>query len=218
MKAGCGTVLQVTASMKGNKIMTMYKDKVSEATEELSESLHEANRAVADSVVAAQERNWKYAQSIFEDEVELLKSHAVGTRTVMEKLVGESEKGQPLFQSVADSAVAARERNLKFVQGVLDNGTEVLKSHVEGTRTLMQTLTEQSQKQREAFGVLTRGAWDVYMGFFSSPFSYYEKAMETAESIATQGVDTIQKMARQGMGAAEKATHHERQAVHTATK
>ena len=188
--------------------MAKYKDKVSEATEELSESVREANRAIADSVVAAQERNWKFAQSIFEDEVELFKSHTESTRTVLEKLVGESEKDQPLFQSVADSAVAARERNLKFVQGVLENGTEVLRSHVEGTRTLMQTLTE----------VIARGAWDAYTGFLSSPFSYYERAIETAESIASQGADAVQKMARQGMGTAEKATHHERQAVNSATK
>ena len=198
--------------------MANYKDKVSEATEELSESVSEANRAIVDSVVAAQERNWKFAQGVFEDEVELFKSHAEGTRTMMEKLAGESEKRQPLFQSVADGAVAARERNLKFVQDVLDNGTEVLRSHVEGTRTLMQTLTEQSHKQREALGVLARGAWDAYMGLLSSPLSYYERAIETAESIATQGVDTVQKVARQGMGTTEEATHHEKQAVHTATK
>jgi len=218
MRTECSRVLQVTASMKGSKIMAKYEDKVSEATEELSESVREANRVIADSVVAAQERNWKFAQSIFEDEVELFKSHAEGTRTVMEKLMGESEKGQPLFQSVADSAVAAQERNVQFVQGVLENGTEVLRSHVEGTRTLMQTLTEQSHKQREAFGVLTRGTWDAYRGFFPSPVRYYERAMETVESIVTQGLDTSHKMARQGMGTAEKATHHERQTVHTATK
>jgi hypothetical protein len=191
--------------------MTKYQDKVSEATQELSESIWEAGQAIADSLVAAQKRNWKFAQSTFENEVELLKSHAESTRTLMEKLVGEPERGLPPFQLVADGVVDARERNVKFVQSVLENGTEVLKSHAESTRTLMQTLSEQSQKQREAFQVLARGSWDAYSGFFSSPFSYYEKAMETAESIARQGVDTVQKMTRQGMGTAENATHHEKQ-------
>jgi len=198
--------------------MAEYQDKVSEATEELSVSVREVNRAFAESIGAAQERNWKFAQSFFEDEVELFKSYTESTRAVLEKFVGASEKGQPLFRSVADSAVAPRERNIKFVQGVLENGTEVLKGHVEGTRTLMQTLTEQSQKQREAFGVIARGAWDAYRGFFPSPFSYYEKAMETVESIATQGVDTAQKMVHQGMGTPEKVTQHEKQKVHAATK
>ncbi len=172
--------------------MTKEKDTFSEATEELTESVREANRVIADSLVAAQERNWKFAQSFMEDEVDLFKSHTEGTRTLMEKLVGESDKGPALFQSVADSAVAAQERNVQFVQGVVENGTEVLRSHVEGTRTLMQALTEQSQKQREAFGVIASGAWDAYKGFFSSPFSYFERAIETAESIATQGVDSVQ--------------------------
>ena len=66
--------------------------------------------------------------------------------------------------------------------------------------------------------MLARGTWDAYRGFFPSPFRYYERAMETVESIVAQGVDTTQKMTRQGMGTAEKATHHERQTAHTATK
>jgi len=69
--------------------MAKYEDKVSEATEELSESVLEANRAITDSVIAVQERNWKFAQSVFEDEVELFKSHTESTRTALEKLVGE---------------------------------------------------------------------------------------------------------------------------------
>ena len=187
--------------------MDTVKDTVSEATEELSESVREANRVIADSVVAAQERNWKFAQSIMESEVELLKSHAESTSTMMEKLVGEPEKGPALFQSVAESVVAAQEKNVKFVQSFFEDGTEVLKSHVEGTRTLMQALTEQSHKQREAFGVLVRGTWEASRGFFPSPFRYYEKAMESVESFASHG-----------MGAAEKPVYHEKQAVHAAKK
>ena len=198
--------------------MTEYKDKVSEATVSLSESIREANREIADTAVGAQERNVKFAQSILENEVELLKSHAESTRSMMEKLVGEPEKGQALFQSVADGAVAAQERNVKFVQSFLENGNEVLRSHAESTRTLMQTLSEQSQKQREAFQMLARGTWDAYMGFFSSPLKYYEYAMETAESITRQGVETVEKIARQGMETVGKSTHQEKHAVHSATK
>ena len=187
--------------------MAKYKDTVSEATEELSVSVREANQAITDSAVAAQERNWKYVQSTFENEVELFKSHAESTRALMEKFIGESEKGQPLFQWVAESMVAAQERNVQVVQSFLENGTELVRSHAESTRVLTQTLTEEAQKQREAFGELARGTWDVYRGFLSSPFSFYKKAMESAESIAMHG-----------MGAAEKAPHHEKQAVRSATK
>lgn len=198
--------------------MPRNQNKVSDATWSLSKSVRETNQAVADSVVAAQERNMKFAQSIFENEVELLKSHADHTRSFMEEFIGEPEKSQAFFQTMADSAVAAQERNVKFAQNLLENGTELLKSHGESTRTLMQTLAEQTQKQQEAFQTLARETWDAYMGFFSSPFSYYQQTLETAESIAWQGVETAQKITRQGMEAAQKAAHPEKHEVHTVTK
>lgn len=195
--------------------MARYKDKVNEAAWNLSKSVREANQSIADSAVEAQELNMKFAQNVFENGVELLKSHAESTRALMEEFVGEPEKDQALFQKVADSAVAAQERNVKFAQSLLENGTEVLKSHTESTRTLMQTLTEHSQKQQEAFQALTREAMNAYVGFFSAPFNYYEQTLETAESIAWQGVETAQKITRQGMEAAQKATRQEKQTVNS---
>src|SRR5437763_1196314 len=207
-----------TAIKKVSKIMTRNQNKVNDATWNLSTSVRESNQAIADSVVSAQERNMKFAQNIFENEVELLKSHAEQTRSFMEEFVGEPEKSQTFFQAMANSAVAAQERNVKFAQNLLQNGTELLKSHGESTRTLMQTLTEQSQKQQEAFQTLARETWDAYMGFFSSPLSYYQQTLETAESIAWEGVETAQKITRQGMEAAQKATHVEEQTVDSTKK
>src|SRR5450755_3099222 len=98
MRTAWRTVVQATARNKRRPIMARYTDTVSEATEELSASVREANQAITDSVVEAQERTWKFAQSIVDHEVELLKSHAESTRTMMEKLVGEPEKDQALLQ------------------------------------------------------------------------------------------------------------------------
>jgi len=198
--------------------MTRNQNKVNDATWSLSKSVRESNQAITDSVVAAQERNMKFAQSVFENEVELLKSHADHTRSFMEEFIGEPEKSQAFFQTIANSAVAAQERNVKFAQYLLENGTELLKSHSESTRTLMQTLAEQTQIQQEAFQTLARETWDAYMGFFSSPFSYYQQALETAESIVWQGAETAQKITRQGAEAAQKATHVEKQAAQSNTK
>jgi len=198
--------------------MTRNQNKVNDAPWSLSKSVRESNQAITDSVVAAQERNMKFAQSVFENEVELLKSHADHTRSFMEEFIGEPEKSQAFFQTIANSAVAAQERNVKFAQYLLENGTELLKSHSESTRTLMQTLAEQTQIQQEAFQTLARETWDAYMGFFSSPFSYYQQALETAESIVWQGAETAQKITRQGVEAAQKATHVEKQAAQSNTK
>jgi hypothetical protein len=180
------------AFKKVSKIMGSNQNKVSDAAWSLSKSVRESNQAIVDSFVEAQERNMKFAQSVFENEVELLKSHADHTRSFMEEFIGEPEKNQAFFQTMANSAVAAQERNLQFAQNLLENSTELLKLHGESTRTLMQTLVEHTQKQQEAFQALARETWDAYMGFFSSPFSYYQQALETAESIAWQGVETAQ--------------------------
>lgn len=182
------------------------KDRLNEATWNLSNAVREANQAIANSAVAAQERNMKFLQSTFENGVEVLKSHAESTRTLMDELVQEPSKDRAIFQSVADSAVAAQERNVRYAQSLVQNGTEVLKSHAEDTRALMQTLAEQSQKQQEAFQELVRESMDAYLDYFYAPFSYYEQTLETAGSIARQGVETAQKIARQGMEAVQRAT------------
>ncbi len=191
------------------------KDRLNEAAWNLSNAAREANQAIANSAVAAQDRNMKFAQSTFENGVEVLKSHAESTRALMDELVQEPSKDRAIFQSVADNAVAAQERNVRFAQSLVQNGTEVLKSHAEDTRALMQTLGEQTQKQQEAFQLLVRESMDAYLDYFYAPFSYYEQTLETAGSIARQGVETAQKIARQGMEAVQKAT---RQTVQSATE
>lgn len=191
------------------------KDRLNEAALNLSNAAREANQAIANSAVAAQDRNMKFAQSTFENGVEVLKSHAESTRALIDELVQEPSKDRAVFQSVADSAVAAQERNVRFAQSLVQNGTEVLKSHAEDTRALMQTLAEQTQKQQEAFQLLVRESMDAYLDYFYAPFSYYEQTLETAGSIARQGVETAQKIARQGMEAVQKAT---RQTVRSATE
>ena len=139
--------------------MAKYKDQVSEATEELSESVREANKVIAESAVAAQERNWKFAQSIFEDEVELFKSHAEGTRTVMETLMGASEKGQPLFQSMADSAVAAQEAQCPVCA---DRSREWNRGAQESRRGHAHTDAHPHRAITQAAGgVLCARTWDV---------------------------------------------------------
>jgi len=190
----------------------MNKDKVNEAAWSLSKSVREVNQAIADSAVAAQERNLKFLQGVFETGVEVLKTHAEDTRVLTQELVEQPQKEQGIFQSVADSAVAAQERNVRYTQNVLQSGTELLKSHTESTRTLVQTMIEQTQKQQEAFQVLARESFDAYVEFLYAPFSYYEETLETAESIARQGVETAQRITRQGIDAAQKATRQEKRA------
>jgi Phasin protein len=172
----------------------MAENTVNEATRNLIQSLRESNQAIVDSAVGAQERNAKFAQSVFENGIEVLKSHVESTRSLMQEV---GPKQQEVFQKVVDSAVAAQERNIQFAQGVFENGIEVLKSHAESTRSLTHTLLEQVQVQREAFRTLSQESVEAYGKFFTSPTSYLERALEFTETVTRQGVESYQKVAQQ---------------------
>ncbi len=85
----------------------MPENIVSEATWNWTRSLNDTNRAFADSAVAAQERNLRYGQSVFENGLEVLKSHTQGTRALTEKLVEQTRKEQEAFQSLTHEAIEA---------------------------------------------------------------------------------------------------------------
>ena len=196
----------------------MAKNKANEATGKLTESLRETNQAIVETAVEAQNRNLAFAQNTFENGVELLKSHADSTRNLISEQLEQPEKQTVDFQELANSAIAAQERNVRYVQSYVQNGTEVLKSHVNSARTLMQILAEQSQKQQETFQALARESWDTYVDFLFTPFSYYRQAVETAESIARQGVQTAENISRQGVQAAQRVARQGQNAAESATK
>ena len=196
----------------------MAKTKVNEATGKLTESLRETNQAIVETAVEAQNRNLAFAQNTFENGVELLKSHADSTRNLVSEQLEQPEKQTVDFQALANTAIAAQERNVRYVQSFVQNGTEVLKSNVNGARTLMQILAEQSQKQQETFQALARESWDTYVDFLFTPFSYYRQAVDTAESIARQGVQTAENISRQGVQAAQRVARQGQNAAESATK
>lgn len=196
----------------------MAKNKANEATRNLTESLRDTNQAIVETAVEAQNRNLAFAQNTLENGIELLKSHADSTRNLISDQLEQSEKQAVDFQAFANSSIAAQERNVRYVQSIVQNGTEVLKSHVNSSRALMQVLAEQSQKQQETFQVLVRESWDTYVDFLFTPFSYYRQAVDTAESIARQGVQTAENISRQGMQAAQKVARQGQNATESATK
>lgn len=184
----------------------MAKNNVQEATQNLTTAVQEASQAIVTSAVEAQERNLQYAQSTLENGIEVLKSYAEDTRHVIQELVEQSTPQQEVFQTVVNATLAAQERNVKLVQGMLENGTEVLKAHAESTRDLVQTLAEQSRKQREAFQTVARGSFNTFVDFLTAPFSYLQQTLESAEPAAWRRGGTEQHITREGV-AAQKATH-----------
>ncbi len=73
------------------------------------------------------------------------------------------------------------------------NAMEVVKYHIESSRTLMQELEQQAQKQQEVFLKMERESEQAYKDYFRSPFSSYQKALEAAEAATEQGLENFQK-------------------------
>lgn len=193
----------------------MATKEISEATVNLTKSWQEANKAIADSIVAAQERNLRFAQSIFENGVEVLKNQVEDARTVTQEFVEQSQKQQDTMQTVANTAIAAQKRNLKYSQNVYENGTELLKSHAGASRDLMETLVEQAHAQQEAFQTIMHESMNAF-DFLYAPIAFYQQAVETAQTITRQGVETAQRISRQSMDAAQNVARQTAEAAQAA--
>jgi hypothetical protein len=199
----------------------MKDNKVNDATWSLTHSLRETSQAITDSSVEAQKRNVAFAQNTFENGIELLKSHADSTRHLMSEMSEQAEQSQVQavdLQALMNSTIAAQERNARYAQSIVQNGTEVLKSHVQSTRALMQVMAEQTQKQQETAQALLRESLDTYVDLLFAPFSYYRQAVDTAEAIARQGLETAQNITRQGVETAQKAARQTQKTVESVTK
>ena len=196
----------------------MTDTKASEATRKLLSSVQETSKAIADSTVATQERSLAFAQSVLENSIEVLKSHAESTRTLLQELLEQANKqqvGPEGLQAVVDSAIAAQERNTRLAQSILENGIEVLKSQVGVTHSLMHELGQQYQKQQEAFQVLAQESMEAYRDFLFAPLTFFQKTMDAAEVATREGMKNFQQMAQQGVEQFNKTT---RQAASTTEK
>src|SRR6266487_4286899 len=113
---------------------------------------------------------------------------------------------QETSKAIADTTVAAQERNLAFAQSVLENSIDVLRSHAESTRTLMQELVEQAKKQQDAFQALAQESMEAYRDFLFAPLTFFQRAMDTAEVATREGMKNFQQMTQQGVEQFQKTT------------
>ena len=189
---------------------------MNEATKNLNRSVSETNQTIARSAVEAQERNMRFAQSIFDNGIEVLTNHAEATQNLMRTLAAPPQNPQGALQAVMESTKAAQERNVKFAQNVAVNGTEVFKSHIDATRTLMQDVVEKTREQQEL--LLTLPYVDAYMDMFSAPLANYKQAVATAQALTKQAMEMAQQSAQKGMEVAQNVAHQAMDATLSATR
>ena len=194
----------------------MNETNMNETAKNLSRSVYETNQTIARSAVAAQERNMRFAQSIFDNGIEILKEHAEATQNLMRTLATPSQNPQAVLQEVVESTKAAQERNVKFAQNVAVNGTEVFKSHIEATRNLMQDVAEKTHEQQEL--LLTLPYVDAYMEMFRTPLANYKQAVEATQSLTKQAMEMAQQSAQKGMEVAQNIAHQTMDATLSAAR
>jgi len=187
----------------------MNADRTNEAAKNLVKIAQESSKALTDTAITAQERNLAFAQGVLENGIEVLKSHAESSRTLMQELVEQARKqqvGPEGLQVLMDNAVAAQERNTRFAQSVFENGIELLKSQIDLTHSLLQELEQQSQKRQATFQALAQESMDAYKDFLFAPLTFWQKALDTAGSVTQEGLKNFQSATLQGMETMQKST------------
>ena len=192
-----------------------------DAARNLIKSVQETNKAIADTAVTTQERNLAFAQSVLENSIEVLRSHAESTRTLMKELVEQARKqqvGSEGLQVLGDSAIAAQERNTRLAQSIFENGIEVLKKQVDVNQSLMKELGQQFQKQQDAFQALAQESMDAYRDFIFAPLTFWQKALGSAEAATLEGLKNFQKVTEQGLETIQKTTRQVASATEKAAR
>jgi hypothetical protein len=98
----------------------MAEQEKKEVTASPIQALSEANQALAENLAAAQERNLKYAQSVFESTIGLLKSHVESARSLLEQWEQGAQKQQ--------GGSRAAETYLSLFRAPLDASQKVLET------------------------------------------------------------------------------------------
>jgi short subunit dehydrogenase-like uncharacterized protein len=91
---------------------------------------------------------------------------------------------QEASQVIAQSAAEAQERNARYAQSVLTDGIEVLKSHVESARSLVETVSGSVQKPEDMVQTVTNSA-----------VAAQERNIQFAQSVVENGIRVLQSHA-----------------------
>ena len=94
-----------------------------------------------------------------------------------------AETTRDSFGTVLDHAVGLQERNVRFVQGVVDGTIKELRQQAESNRVMTQELVDRAERQRDAFQTLVEESVDAYMDLAYAPFSYYKEGLEAAKKV-----------------------------------
>ncbi len=191
----------------------MADKNISEAAWTLMTSFQEANKIVAEHLLAAQKQSRNLAEDFFTEGMEVLKANQKAGEDLLVAQERSIQYTQRFFeegmavlkanQTAAQSLVNAQERNMQYVQHFFNNGIEVLNSQVESMNALMRDLDLQMKKQQEALQTLLHAPLDITLDLLRAPLASYQQALGLAETITKQGYQRVQEMTGQMMQATQ---------------
>ena len=118
----------------------MPENKVNGGTWDPVASFREVNQAVAESIVAVQEHNLKYAQGFLINEMEVLKNQVESTQTLIQEVGQQTQKQQEAFQRLARESVGFY---IDFLLAPLFYYQRAVRQAMEAAETVMRERGEQ---------------------------------------------------------------------------
>jgi len=119
-------------------------------------NLGEANQALVESISAAQERNLKYAQSVFESTMELLKGHVESTRALLEEwehqaktrqeASGTTGTGGTYLEDLFRVPLTAYQQTLKVIESA---SRQSIESFQKATESIQQAMDRGQEQWKE---------------------------------------------------------------------
>lgn len=181
----------------------MVDQNVNEATWALIRSFQETSQDIVHRIVAAQERNTKFAENFFTEGMNILNS----SQALAENIITTQERSMKFSQSffteglevlktqqaLTEDIAALQERNMKYVQSFFTEGVEMLKAQSESASSLVQALQQKALEQQEAFQQLAQTSTETYLDFLRDPLSAYQRVIDATQASVRQGPDAGQK-------------------------
>ncbi len=126
----------------------MTDKKSKEVTASPIEAFSEANQSLAENLSVAQERNLKYAQSVFESTIALLKDHAESARSMLEQWEQQAQK-QHVDPKVAESYLSFFRAPLNAYRQTLEVVETASRQSVESFQKATESFEKAMQQGRE---------------------------------------------------------------------
>ncbi len=98
-------------------------------------------------------------------------------------------------QLMVQSLMSAQQRNMQFAQSTFTNAIEVLRSHVEATRALIEQLEQQDAFQKLTSVMGGTRLMEPSLDVLRRALSSYQQALEATEKSTRQGMEGFEKAA-----------------------